>query len=359
MRARSVYQASLAALLALAAALPAGIALADSTYVVKPGDTLYGIAARTGSTVGALTAANGIANPNLIYVGQSLTVPGSGGSAAAAPAASPAPSAPPAAVEPAAPGSILANRRIVTYYGNPWSDQMGILGELDPQTLVARLKRAARLYEEAGSKRPVQPAIEFIATVAQAGPGSDGMYRLRMPADEIEKYSKLAADNGMLLILDVQVGRSTVQAELAPLIPFLKQPHVHLALDPEFDMWGSQVPGQQIGHITPEEIHYAQNLLSNIVAAQGGPNKILIVHQFTPNMISNKASIRTDPRVDLAIIMDGFGGRAVKQNHYRLFVADDHLRFGGIKLFFKHDPNMFEPADVLGLDPSPDVVIYQ
>ena len=45
-------------------------------YVVKPGDTLQAIAWRTGTSVSAIMAANGIANPNLIYAGQALVLPG-------------------------------------------------------------------------------------------------------------------------------------------------------------------------------------------------------------------------------------------------------------------------------------------
>ena len=48
----------------------------DPTFhVVQPGDTLFSIARRYGTTVDALALANGLADPSLIYVGQRLTVP--------------------------------------------------------------------------------------------------------------------------------------------------------------------------------------------------------------------------------------------------------------------------------------------
>lgn len=44
-------------------------------YIVQPGDTLSAIAWRFGTTVWAIVQANGIWNPNLIYVGQRLIIP--------------------------------------------------------------------------------------------------------------------------------------------------------------------------------------------------------------------------------------------------------------------------------------------
>ena len=44
-------------------------------YVVQPGDTLYDLARRFGTTVDAIVAANDIQDPNLIYVGQMLRIP--------------------------------------------------------------------------------------------------------------------------------------------------------------------------------------------------------------------------------------------------------------------------------------------
>ncbi|MFZ5441703.1 MAG: LysM peptidoglycan-binding domain-containing protein [Myxococcota bacterium] len=49
-----------------------------TTYKIRSGDTLSGIAARYRTTVGALARANGIRNANLIYAGHTLRIPGHG-----------------------------------------------------------------------------------------------------------------------------------------------------------------------------------------------------------------------------------------------------------------------------------------
>jgi LysM repeat protein len=55
---------------------PTGTPSQSTTYVVKPGDTLYSLARRFGTTVEAIAQANNIVNPNLIYVGQTLVIYG-------------------------------------------------------------------------------------------------------------------------------------------------------------------------------------------------------------------------------------------------------------------------------------------
>ena len=60
-----------------------GTTATGGVHVVRPGENLSTIAARYGTTVAALAQANGIANPNHIYVGQRLTiVSGAGGGVA-------------------------------------------------------------------------------------------------------------------------------------------------------------------------------------------------------------------------------------------------------------------------------------
>ncbi len=94
----SVRRLVLFAILAASLAWPLGGVLAQSaapppsspsTYVVHAGDTLYSIAVRYHTTVASLAQVNGIVNPTMIYVGQSLTVPVAAGAPSAT--ATPAP----------------------------------------------------------------------------------------------------------------------------------------------------------------------------------------------------------------------------------------------------------------------------
>ncbi len=66
-----------------------------ATYTIKAGDTLFSVANKFGLTVDELAKANGIRDPNLISVGQVLTIPGRQATPAPAqPTAAPAPTQP-------------------------------------------------------------------------------------------------------------------------------------------------------------------------------------------------------------------------------------------------------------------------
>lgn len=69
----------------------------NGNYTVQAGDTLGAIAARFGVSYQAIAQASGIANPNIISVGQQLVIPGASAGATQAAPAAPAPAAPPAA----------------------------------------------------------------------------------------------------------------------------------------------------------------------------------------------------------------------------------------------------------------------
>ena len=74
-----------------------GAAASGGVHVVRPGENLSTIAASYGTSVAALAQANGIANPNHIYVGQRLTIVSGAGGSVVKPAPQPVPIAPPAA----------------------------------------------------------------------------------------------------------------------------------------------------------------------------------------------------------------------------------------------------------------------
>ena len=59
-----------------------GVVKLSTSYTVQSGDTLSGIAARYGTTYQRLAAINGIANPNLIHVGQVIRLTGNASTAA-------------------------------------------------------------------------------------------------------------------------------------------------------------------------------------------------------------------------------------------------------------------------------------
>jgi hypothetical protein len=257
-------------------------------------------------------------------------------------------------------GSILPEHRIVAFYGNPLSKRMGILGEIEPEEMLRRLEETATQWAAADSGQKVLPALHLIATVAQGYPGPARKYRLQMPDSIIERVANWVETRGWLLILDIQPGLSSVEAELPVLLPFLKRPYVHLALDPEFAMKDGHLPGRDwMGHMDAAEVNHAVGVLAKIVEEQQLPPKVLVVHRFTRNMLTNASQIRLDPRVQVVIDMDGYGPPGSKMGAYRWFVVRHPVQFTGFKLFFKNDKPMMKPEQVLELYPKPMYIQYQ
>ena len=163
----------------------------------------------------------------------------------------------PVKTPPLLPGSILPAARIVAFYGNPLSKRMGILGEIPYAQMLAKLDSTVAQWRRADPGTPVVPALHLIVSVAQGLPGKDGMYRQRSDPDLIEKIYGMAHARGAMTILDIQAGRSTIDAELPLLIPFLSRPDVHLGIDPEFYMHYNRegrAPGTKIGSMDARDV---------------------------------------------------------------------------------------------------------
>ena len=249
--------------------------------------------------------------------------------------------------------------RIVAAYGNPLAKGMGILGRLPTQAMLTDIAQRTAAWQKADPTRSHRCALELIAISVQATPGAAGLYRARMGADLIDSVLANARGAGCLLILDVQAGHSTVAAELLYLQPWLAQPDVHLALDPEWALPAGVTPGTRIGTMDGADVNVAVDLLVRLVDDAKLPPKMLIVHRFRSFMVSDPQSIKPTPNIRLVVNMDGFGPVSEKLSSYVVAQKGMPTKLTGMKLFFKLDRPLLGPGEVISLNPSPVFVNYQ
>ncbi len=269
------------------------------------------------------------------------------------------------------PDTLLPNRRIIAYYGNPHSKKMGALGEYPKDEMLRRLDQQAAEWAKADPSRPIQKALHLVAISAQGAPGKDGNYRLRMTDRTIRKVIKWGADHGAIVFLDIQVGLANLPGELEYLRPYLKLPYVHLGIDPEFSMKTGARPGTRIGTYDAADVNKAVSFLADIAEENNLPPKILVVHRFTQRMVTNYQNIKKNPKVQIVMHMDGWGPPSLKIDSYRDYIVKEPVQFTGFKLFYKNDlkkvdnrsrhksPHLMEPEEVLALEPKPVYIQYQ
>ena len=261
-------------------------------------------------------------------------------------------------------GAILPFKRVIVYYGNLHSKKMGALGEYAPKEMWQRLNAEVKKWEKIDPKTPVQVGIHYIADVASGTPGKDGMYINRMPEKQIDSALTIAKMHNAIVFLDLQVSLSTIQKELPRIEKYLKMPHVHLGIDPEFSMKTGARPGSKIGSYDAADINYCSDYLAKLVKANNLPPKIFVVHRFTGKMVTNYKNIKLRPEVQLVIHMDGWGEPDLKLGTYRYFINREPVQFTGFKIFYKNDlkkaPNrLMTPEDLMKLKPVPSYIQYQ
>jgi hypothetical protein len=245
----------------------------------------------------------------------------------------------------------------VAFSGAPKTQALGILG-IGPGEAAARLQRQAEKYAQPG--RPVLPAMELLVDVATGDPGPQGDYRNRVDPSVIDQYLAAARADKMLMLLDLQPGRSGWMGEIRHLQRYLLQPDVGLALEPEWSVGPGQVPGKVLGSIDAETVDQIEAYLAGLAAAHGLPQKLLVVHQFTDAMVKDGHRIVPVPSVATVICIDGYGQSSSKVSKYQLFEGDYRKGVGrGLKLYYTHDPDLLQPKEVTGIVPSPDFVVYQ
>lgn len=261
-------------------------------------------------------------------------------------------------------GAILPFNRIIAYYGNLYSKNMGALGQYREEEMLGRLNAEVKKWNDADPTIPAIPALHYIAVVAQGSAGQDGKYRARMPFSEIDKVIEMAKKANAIVFLDVQVGFSNLQTEIPLLEKYLKMPQVHLGIDPEFSMKTGIRPGKVVGTVDANDINFAIDYLAKIVKDNNLTPKIFIIHRYTQKMVTNYKDIKIVPEVQFVMDMDGWGDKDKKVTTYREFIYKEPVQFTGFKLFYKNDllekgTTLMTPNDLLKLNPRPIYIQYQ
>jgi hypothetical protein len=261
-------------------------------------------------------------------------------------------------------GAILPQKRIIAYYGNPLSKKMGALGEFPKDEMVKRLKAEVLKWEQADPSTPVQPALHLIAVVAQGAPGKTAKYRMIMPDAVVNQVYGWAKESGALLFIDIQTGHDDIRSILPQFEWILKNPDVHLGIDPEFNLISSKAkPGKKIGTYDATDINYASNYLKELVQKYKLPPKVFTIHRFTRNGVTNTDKIILRREVQLVMHMDGWGAPWLKRDSYKDYIVSEPVQFTGFKLFYHNDTKkgdpLMSPQDILRLNPKPIYIQYQ
>ena len=262
-------------------------------------------------------------------------------------------------------GAILPCSRIVAYYGHPNSERMGALGEYPKDEMLRRLRNQVAEWERADPDTPVIPALHMVAVVAQGEPGRSGHYRTITPDQRVQDVYGWAREANGIFFVDIQTGTEDLRALLPRFDWILKNPDVHLAVDPEFMMKGGSIPGRRVGTMDAADINYAIDHLARLVNEHNLPPKVLVIHRFTRGMVTNARQVRLRPEVQVVMHMDGHGrmqGPLFKYDTYARFIVPEPVQFAGWKNFYHHDNEkgvMPTAADLMRLHPLPLYIQYQ
>jgi hypothetical protein len=280
--------------------------------------------------------------------------------AAAAPEPAPPPAPVPAPELPRGGRTLFPEYRLVGYCGTPGAPALGALDGNLPEKAKAIEARAAQYAGD----RKILPVFELIAVVVEGAPGADGKYRARVTNSVVDTYLRAARQAKAILLLNIQPGQSDFMTELALLEPYLEEPDVGVALDPEWAMHPKQRPGVFWGQTTGETVNQVAELLSDIVRRRNLPEKALVFHEVVREVVKNERAIATHPGVVIIKSVDGLGPPNAKIATYaNLMQVKAPGVHAGFKLFFDEDTrngsHLMGPRDVLALSPRPEYVMYE
>ena len=256
--------------------------------------------------------------------------------------------------------TIEPGKRYVALYGTPGTPSLGLLGEQDVPTTIARADAMAAPYRALTSE-VVIPTVEIIATVASAGPGADGNYSNERPVASLRPLVDAARAAGDYVVLDLQPGRTDFLTQAQQYAELLALPDVGLALDPEWRLGPDQVHLRQIGSVSVDEVNGVAAWLADLTRSRDLPQKLFVVHEFSVGMVPGIDRLDTS-HDELAVLIhvDGQGSQPAKAGTWAtLRAAAPQVRWWGWKNFVDEDHPMLDPTQTYQVRPTPDLVTYQ
>ena len=200
-------------------------------------------------------------------------------------------------------GAILPFKRIVAYYGNLYSKNMGILGEYPPKELWEKLHGNRRMGKSR-SRNSSSARYPLHCRSGSAKPHEDGTYRMRMPENQIDSVLTIANMGNAIVFLDIQVGTSTVEKRFR-YSKILENARVHLAIDPEFSMKDG-TPRVKNRHLRCKRHQFCSDFLVRLVQENNLPSQNFCDPSFYATHDHNYKQINHIPKFSLSSIwMDG------------------------------------------------------
>jgi hypothetical protein len=252
----------------------------------------------------------------------------------------------PTTASAAGPASWLQGATLLTMYGRGFgmAPVLGRLGlDRNVGDMANQLANEQRLVSLRSGLHRTRLAIHLIYAMATPCQSADTClaYLDETGMDLVKQYIEPAARRGWLVILDDQLSRSNPVSELQHMLAkgYFRYDNVEVAFDPEFRTQPGQTsPGVPLGSVSAGELNAAQDLLSRYSRSHHLTHrKLLLVHEWTPSMITHAQRLRGDfPYVQPVLVMDGIGTPVEKMHDYQNLFGGRSLPpdvMTGIKLF--------------------------
>ena len=256
--------------------------------------------------------------------------------------------------------TVFPGRRMIAVYGSPDAPSLGVLGEQGLEETITRVQDLVAEYEGL-AEEPLVPAFEIITTMASSDPGGDGDYSSERAPELLREWVDAAGEAGIYVVLDLQPGTTDFLTQAKLYEDLLTEPHVGLALDPEWRLSAGQKHMAQIGSVSAAEVNETVTWLADLTAENALPQKLLILHQFSRSMITDRQDVDTSrPELAITLHADGHGVAGDKLGTWNSLQQDlPEGIFMAWKNFYDEDSPMFTPEQTYEVEPRPWFVSYQ